>query len=139
MGETFCVEPESRNSDLKPSACVPFRLNSVICSTDAAVFTLYGSLTEIIGWMFPKPTEDDKQTVVEYVKSFSTPLVPSESLYSSLEDEGMNHDLVTWCLTELEAEDRIWMLHVPEDNQHGLPSGEFTYIPYDGMDEPLRL
>lgn len=89
--------------------------------------------------MFPKPSENEKQTVVEYVRSFSTPLVPVDSLYAALTDDGMDYETVTWTLNELQVEDRVWMLHVSDDNEHGLPAGEFAYIPIDGIDEPLRL
>lgn len=80
--------------------------------------------------MRQKATEEEKRLVVEYVISFADDLVPTRSLFRALKrDEGMDHDLIVAALNELEIENRVWSLYIPEENDHDLPAGEFFYRP----------
>jgi hypothetical protein len=54
-----------------------------------------------------------------------------DALFQVLEQRGMENDLIVETLNQLEVEDRVWTLHVPHDNDHDLPSGEFVYLPSD--------
>ncbi len=80
--------------------------------------------------MLRPPTKEDKQLIVDYVTSFVEALVPASALFHLLENETeMDHDQIVVALNELEVENRVWSLYIPEDNDHDLPAGEFFYRP----------
>lgn len=90
--------------------------------------------------MFHQPTKEEKQTVIETIESFPSQLMPTSTLFRVLEEkESFGRGHIAFCLNDLEVEDKVWSILIPEDNDEGLSPGEFVYIPSDDIDSVNEL